>query len=39
MITVDPFPEAEAKNIVWEILDGVQHLHSLNIVHLDIKVQ
>ncbi len=38
MIAVDPLPEHKTRNIVWELLDGVQHLHTMNIVHLDLKV-
>lgn len=38
MIAVDPLLEHEAKKIVWELLEGVSHLHTLNIVHLDLKV-
>ena len=39
MIAVDPLPEQKARDIVWELLDGVQHLHSMSIVHLDLKVK
>ena len=38
MIAVDPLREQEAKDVVYQILDGVQHLHTLNIVHMDLKV-
>lgn len=37
MIAVDPLPEEKAKYVVWELLEGVQHLHAMNIVHLDLK--
>ena len=38
MIAIDPLPEEQAREVVYQIVDGVQHLHSLNIVHLDLKV-
>ena len=38
MIAKDPLPEDKAREVVYQILDGVKHLHSLNIVHLDLKV-
>ena len=37
-IAIDPLPEDKAREVVYQILDGVQHLHTLNIVHLDLKV-
>ena len=39
LIAKDPLSEDKAREIVHQILDGVQHLHSLNIVHLDLKVR
>lgn len=39
MIAIDPLPEEKAREVVHQIVDGVQHLHSLNIVHLDLKVR
>ena len=39
MIAVEPLPEDQAREVVHQIVDGVQHLHSLNIVHLDLKVR
>ena len=38
MIAVDPLPEVKARDVVFQILEGVQHLHALNIVHMDLKV-
>ena len=38
MIAVDPLPEDKARSVVLQLLQGVEHLHSLNIVHLDLKV-
>ena len=38
MIAKDPLSEDKAREVVYQILDGVKHLHSLNIVHLDLKV-
>ena len=38
LIAKDPLPEDKAREVVYQILDGVKHLHSLNIVHLDLKV-
>jgi hypothetical protein len=38
VIAIDPLPEEKAREVVHQIVDGVQHLHSLNIVHLDLKV-
>ena len=37
MIAVDPLPEDKARSVVLQLLEGVEHLHSLNIVHLDLK--
>jgi serine/threonine protein kinase len=37
MIAVDPLPEDRARDVVLQLLEGVEHLHSLNIVHLDLK--
>ncbi len=39
MIAIDPLPEDKAREVVHQIVDGVQHLHALNIVHLDLKVK
>ena len=39
MIAIDPLPEDKAREVVYQIVDGVQHLHLLNIVHLDLKVR
>ena len=39
MIAIDPLPEDKAREVVHQIVDGVQHLHALNIVHLDLKVR
>ena len=39
LIAKDPLPEDKAREVVYQILDGVKHLHSLNIVHLDLKVR
>ena len=38
VIAVDPLPEVKARDVVFQILQGVRHLHSLNIVHMDLKV-
>lgn len=38
MIAVDPLPEDKARSVVLQLLEGVEHLHTLNIVHLDLKV-
>lgn len=38
VIAIDPLPENKAREVVHQIVDGVQHLHALNIVHLDLKV-
>lgn len=38
MIAVDPLPEDKARSVVLQLLEGVEHLHSLSIVHLDLKV-
>ena len=38
VIAVDPLPELKARDVVFQILEGVRHLHSLNIVHMDLKV-
>ena len=38
LIAKDPLSEDKAREVVYQILDGVKHLHSLNIVHLDLKV-
>ncbi len=38
VIAIDPLPEDRAREVVFQILEGVQHLHTLNIVHLDLKV-
>ena len=39
MIAIEPLPEEKAREVVYQIVDGVQHLHTLNIVHLDLKVR
>ena len=39
VIAIDPLPEEKAREVVYQIVDGVQHLHALNIVHLDLKVR
>lgn len=39
VIAIDPLSEEKAREVVHQIVDGVQHLHSLNIVHLDLKVR
>ena len=39
MIAVDPLPEDKAREVVWQLLEGVSHLHNLSIVHLDLKVR
>ena len=38
LIAVDPIPENQAREVVWQLLEGVSHLHSFNVVHLDLKV-
>ena len=38
VIAVDPLPEEKARGVVFQILEGVRHLHTLNIVHMDLKV-
>ena len=38
LIAKDPLSEEKSREVVYQILDGVRHLHSLNIVHLDLKV-
>ena len=38
VIAVDPLPEQKARDVVFQILEGVCHLHSLNIIHMDLKV-
>ena len=38
LIAVDPLQENQAREVVWQLLEGVSHLHSLNVVHLDLKV-
>ena len=38
MIAIEPLKEDKAREVVYQIVDGVQHLHNLNIVHLDLKV-
>lgn len=39
VIAIEPLPEEKAREVVYQIVDGVQHLHTLNIVHLDLKVR
>jgi serine/threonine protein kinase len=39
VIATEPLPEEKAREVVYQILDGVKHLHILNIVHLDLKVR
>ena len=39
LIAKDPLSEDQSREVVYQILDGVKHLHSLNIVHLDLKVR
>ena len=39
VIAIEPLPEEKAREVVYQIVDGVQHLHALNIVHLDLKVR
>ena len=39
VIAVDPLPEDKAREVVWQLLQGVYHLHNLNIVHMDLKVR
>ena len=39
LIAIEPLSEDNAREVVHQIVDGVQHLHSLNIVHLDLKVR
>lgn len=34
-----PLKEAEIKKIFWTVLSAVEHLHSLKIVHRDIKLE
>lgn len=34
----DKLCEEEASSFIKQILDGVEHLHSRNIAHLDLKV-
>ena len=38
VIAVDPLPEVKARDVVFQILEGVCHLHTLNIIHMDLKV-
>ncbi len=38
VIAIEPLTEEKAREVVFQILEGVQHLHTLNIVHLDLKV-
>ena len=34
-----PLTEPQARAIFWQLLLGVQHLHSLGIVHRDLKLE
>ncbi|KAI9592917.1 kinase-like domain-containing protein [Syncephalis fuscata] len=37
IVSKAPLPEMEAKYIFKQLLEGIQHLHSMNIIHRDIK--
>jgi len=32
-----PFPITQARKISYQLIDGITHLHSLNIIHTDLK--
>jgi serine/threonine protein kinase len=38
LVVMDNLTEKAAIGYIHEIVQGVQHLHDLNIVHLDLKV-
>ena len=37
IVELGPFPEADAANLFAQILLSMEYLHSLNIVHRDVK--
>ena len=39
LISQDPLSEEQAREVTFQILDAVSHLHDHGIVHLDLKVR